>query len=290
MWSLDGVMRYLPIAALHDGKEFAVEKYRNVVYTPASKPRLKDRVSAKWKGLALGVSKAHKGFQPLPGVLKELHRIIREEKSNDEGVLPGTVRLDDAFTNDAMIGELRKRFELVHIASHFQFRPGNETDSFLLLGDGSHMTLGELKNQPNIFGGVELLTLSACDTATGGGADGKEVEGFAVLAQRKGAKAVVASLWPVVDESTSLLMQEFYRHRETISGTPKAEALRQGQLALLRGTIRPGAESTSKRTSERVEVAGEEKETDRPLFKKDPRTPYAHPYYWAAFILIGNWR
>jgi len=77
------------------------------------------------------------------------------------------------------------------------------------------LSLAQIKTLPNIFSGVDLLTLSACNTATGGtGANGKEVEGFGVLAQRQGAKSVIASLWPVADSSTKVLMQEFYRLRE----------------------------------------------------------------------------
>src|SRR2546422_10263014 len=136
-----------------------------------------------------------------------------------------------------MLTELRRQHKVVHIASHFQFQPGNETNSALLLGDGSFLSLAQIKSLPNVFGGVELLTLSACNTATGGsGANGKEVEGFGVLAQRQGAKAVVASLWPVADRSTKLLMQEFYRLREAKGSTTKIEALRQAQIELLRGT------------------------------------------------------
>ena len=135
------------------------------------------------------------------------------------GVLPGVVKLDEQFTESTMLTELRKRHKVVHIASHFQFSPGNETNSALLLGDGTFLSLAQIKSLPNVFGGVELLTLSACNTATGGsGANGKEVEGFGVLAQRQGAKAVVASLWPVADTSTKLLMQEFYRAREARTG------------------------------------------------------------------------
>ena len=105
------------------------------------------------------------------------------------------VKLDEPFTESTMLAELRKRHKVVHIASHFQFSPGNETNSALLLGDGTFLSLAQIKSMPNVFGGVELLTLSACNTATGGsGANGKEVEGFGVLAQRQGAKAVDSQL------------------------------------------------------------------------------------------------
>jgi CHAT domain-containing protein len=240
--------------------------------------------------LGLGVTKAHGDRIPaLPGVVEEMRGIIREEGSNS-GVLPGTIKLDEAFTQEAMLTGLRQRPPVVHVASHFQFQPGNETNSALLLGDGNFLSLAQIKSLPNVFGGVELLTLSACNTATGGaGANGKEVEGFAVLAQRQGAKSVIASLWPVFDTSTKELMQAFYRLREAKEGVTKAEALRQSQLKLLRGEIGTGAETL---TSNRELIHEDEKPTvaKQPRFKPDPKKPYAHPYYWAPFILVGNWR
>jgi CHAT domain-containing protein/Tfp pilus assembly protein PilF len=255
MWSLDGALRYLPVAALHDGKQYLVERFRNVVFTPARDANLKDVPEPQWRALGLGVSKAYKGFDALPGARKELEGIIHDEATGTHGVLPGTIRLDDAFTEESMRAGLLQHYRVVHIASHFRFKPGNETDSYLLLGDGGHMSLADMGKMMNPFAGVDLLTLSACDTASGGtDANGKEVEGFAVLAQRQGAKAVIATLWPVADESTNELMQTFYRIRESKSGTTKTEALQQAQLALLRGSN------------------------------------YSHPYYWAPFILIGNWR
>lgn len=255
MYSLDGVLRYLPVSALHDGEKFLVESYRVVVFTPASMARLKDQPTAKWKAVGLGVSRAHEGFSALPGVSKELNGIISNDAAKTDVVLTGKVLMDEAFTEETMREELRQRYPVVHIASHFSFRPGNETQSFLLLGDGNRLSLAKVKAAQNLFGGVEMLTLSACDTASGGaGADGKEVEGFAVLAQRQGAKAVVATLWPVADASTQRLMQNFYRLRESGGGMSKVEALRQAQVALISGNR------------------------------------YSHPYFWAPFIMIGNWK
>ncbi len=272
-WSLDGTLRYLPMAALHDGQRYLVENHRNVVITLASRDHLNARVSRKWQALGLGVSKTETvnvegtkiNFRPLLGVREELAGIVRNQASGGPmGVLPGKVMMDAEFTADAMKTALRLQanqqpFKLVHIASHFNFEPGDETKSFLLLGGGKTLTLAQLKSMSQIFSRVELLTLSACDTATGGERQGKEVEGFAVLAQRQGAHAIVASLWPVYDASTSQLMQHFYRLRDEHPLMSKAEALRQAQLALL-------------------------------FPKDDPQAPFAHPYFWAPFILIGNWR
>jgi CHAT domain-containing protein len=263
-----------------------------VIFTPVSNARLKDAPSRQWRALGLGVTKAHGARIPaLPGVLDEMRGIIKDETVNaTSGVLPGTIKLDEAFTQETMLSGLRQRPPVVHVASHFQFQPGNETNSALLLGDGQFLSLAQIKTLPNVFGGVELLTLSACNTATGSsGANGTEVEGFGVLAQRQGAKAVVASLWPVFDTSTKELMQDFYRLRETKNGTTKVEALRQAQLELLRGTHSFAATPPS---NDRQIMHEEAKPSaaNKSLFKPDPKAPYAHPYYWAPFILIGNWR
>jgi CHAT domain-containing protein/Tfp pilus assembly protein PilF len=272
MWSLDGTLRYLPIAALHDGQNYLVEKYRSVVFTPASRDHLKDPVSPSWQALGLGVSLAHDvtnadtkatlHFRALPNVKDELEGIVADQSAGTatKGVLSGKMILDEPFTADAMEAALRLRgdeqtYKLVHIASHFNFDPGDYTKSFLLMGSGPPLTMSQLRAMPNLFSKVELLTLSACDTATGEReGEGKEVEGFAVLAQRQGAEAIIASLWSVADSSTSELMQEFYRSRQSQPPLTKAEALRQAQLKLLR--------------------------SDK----------YGHPYFWAPFILIGNWK
>jgi len=260
MWSLDGKLRYLPIAALYDGNKYLVQRYRNVEFTLASRTRLTETPASGWKALGMGVSKAEPGFVALPSVPEELRDIVRDENSkSDIGVLPGKVLLDEAFTEDQLKDSLRVSYPVVHIASHFELASENEDSSFLLLGDGSHLTLTQLSLIPNLFANVDLLTLSACNTAVGTSeATGGEWESLGMIAQRKGAKAIIATLWPVADESTRLLMQQFYRLHETEHGISKAEALQRAQLALLEG--------------------------------QGDRSSFAHPYFWAPFILIGNWR
>jgi CHAT domain-containing protein/Tfp pilus assembly protein PilF len=288
MWSLDGVLRYLPMAALHDGHRYLVEKYRNTVFTPASVPGLTGHLRvAAWQGLGMGVSKAYGGFLALPAVPDELHRIIHEAKDNrGEGVMPGRVMLDESFTPENMEKALQKNYPLVHIASHFDFSPGNETESFLLLGgneeQGTRLTLAELRKNPAFsFSDTELLTLSACNTAVSGAAgDGREVDGIGFLAQLKGARAVVASLWGVNDQSTGVLMEQFYKLWTEHRNMPKAEALREAQLALLRGVRKSSGNPQSPRSSGTAANAVPHAE----------HAEYAHPFYWAPFILIGNWR
>ena len=298
MWSLDDVLRYLPVSALHDGKDYLVAKYRNEIFTPASLSHLTERPDVEaWRGLAMGVSQAYGNFPALPSVSSELNRVVRDPHAdNKDGVMPGEVILNAAFTEDAMKKALADGYPLVHIASHFAFQPGNETDSFLLLGgknaEGAHLTLAEIRKDPDLtFTDTQLLTLSACDTAMGGATgDGREVDGLGILAQQKGAKAVVASLWEVNDASTGFLMQEFYRLWMTNAPMPKAEALREAQVALLRGEIKPSSVAEG---SDAKPAGGGTKPTAARGIQPDEATPaasYAHPYYWAPFVLIGNWR
>jgi CHAT domain-containing protein/tetratricopeptide (TPR) repeat protein len=298
MWSLDGVLRYLPIAALRDARQhYLVETYRNVLVTLASLTSLTKPVAAHWQGLGLGVSKGQhvvlsdtnrRTLNPLPGVRQELYSIIRDSALDQavagDGVLVGRVILDENFTKSALRAALRQQYALVHIASHFVFQPGNETNSFLLLGDpdeqNNKLTIAELNRVS--FEGVALLTLSACETAMSGRkANGVEVESFGELAQRKGAAAVMATLWPVADMSTPLLMREFYRLREAHPGMMKAEALRRAQVALLTEEIKPA--SAGKATRDLLLPSAPTKAAFVPA-------SFAHPFYWAPFILIGNWK
>jgi CHAT domain-containing protein len=284
MWSLDGVLRYLPLAALYDGKQYLIERYRVSVMTLASNARLNDRPDTKWKGAGFGVTKAYEGLPPLPLVSAELAGIIAT-KPGDTGVLAGEIKLDGAFTPQAMRQTLLKGYAVVHIASHFRFQPGNETQSYLLLGDGGHLSLADLMTSANLFGSVQLLTLSACNTGMG---DGTEVEGFGTLAERQGAKAVIASLWPVADASTKVLMQRFYRIRESSPGKTKLEALREAQLELLRGSVKRASNAEPVRALIHEPVESKPP-VEAPRFRVNPKSPYAHPYYWAPFFLMGNW-
>jgi len=288
MWSLDGILRYVPVAALYDGRQYVVERYRTSVFTPASQSHLKDPPTTTRTGLGAGVSRAMAGFSPLPSVADELRGIFRTSGARD-GVLDGRILLDDAFTASAFQEGLRDHASVVHVASHFQFHAGDDNDSFLLLGDGGHFTIANMRRAPNLFSGVDLLTLSACNTALGDeGANGTEFESFAVWAQRQGAKAVVAGLWSVADASTTVLMQNFYRARVQ-GGVSKAEALRAAQLALLRGaaTQKGNAPRASAPVSRGLTSQGP---TQARPFVADPAAPWSHPYYWAPFILIGNWK
>lgn len=308
VWSLDGTLRYAPIAALWDGKQYLAERYANVVITLASRDNLKLTPSdrSKWQVLGVGVSKKFEDFDALTAVPEELCGIVFDPqteagcaaltKGKSAGVIAGRSLLDEEFTLQAFKSNLG-RYAVVHVASHFSLNPGNETNSYLLLGGGQtdderKLTIDVVRSDfKTKFVGVELLTLSACNTAMTAGdkSNGVEIEGFGTLAQKEGAKAVLATLWSVADVSTRELMTTFYQIYKNNPNITKAEALRLAQLSLLRGNNKTnGPEATTQRTSQRVGQKGAA--GSAPPFKPDPNAKYSHPYYWAPFILIGNWR
>jgi CHAT domain-containing protein/Flp pilus assembly protein TadD len=301
MWSLDGVLRYLPISALHDGQQYVVAKYQNVVIDPTSQSRLREQPAhLNWRGLGLGTSKAFAGLKALSNVPEELDEIIREEGGKDErGVLPGEAMLNESFTELRMFEALKRNYTVVHIASHFVLSAKDASQSYLLLGDGNRLKLSQISEGAKIFDRVDLVALSACDTASGGeDADGREVDAFGIITQQKGARAVLASLWPVEDRSTKDLMVDFYQRLRGAGQLSKAEALRLAQLGLLRGGVQglnaqdsPRSDSDKKKDPVKVKEMQWEEETGQgPEFKVDPKARYGHPYYWAPFILIGNWK
>lgn len=298
VWSLDGILRYVPMAALWDGQHYLAERFASVMITLASQKNLERPLSSKssWRALGVGVSKGFEDFAALPAVPDELDCIISDQMTGivslrpvcRRGVLNGTKLLDDKFTKESFRNALG-RYQMVHIASHFNLQPGDAYRSFLLLGAGTNeldrkLTIREISQ--SLFNGVEILTLSACNTAPGtANSNGLEVEGFGELAQKQGARAIVATLWEVADSSTRNLMVSFYQRYLTRAQVNKAEALRQAQLSLLTGN-KPQHISNASRSSIRLGADADQMKS----FTVDPKAPYAHPYYWAPFILIGNWK
>jgi CHAT domain-containing protein len=281
MLSLDDTLRYLPFAALHDDKGYLIESLSVVMVTEAVRDKLAKLPNAKWSVWGLGVTRGGEGYAPLPYVGAELNGI-----TGQNGILTGKVMLDKQFDEGSLRDGLDQGYPIIHIASHFQFTPGSMDDSFLLLGDGSRMTLAQIKTKLN-FNSVELLTLSACETALGDDSvahHGVEVEGLGAIAQQAGAKAVLATLWPVADGSTALLMRALYQAHKN-DHVDKADALQEAQVALLRGTVHSDSAGKAERGLARVDSA-----PAAASFTVDPRAPFAHPFFWAPFILMGNWQ
>lgn len=278
LWSLDSPLNAIPMAALYDAtaKQFVVEKYRTAVFTRADADAFTREPQPWLNGIGLGTSKQFHGQSPIPGAEASLAAIFGEG-----GVLSGTMVVNEEFRAQTL-DDLDGRWPLVHVVSHFVLDPGNSRLSYLVLGDGEHYTLARMRESRDLFAGVELLSVPICDTALQD-ADfyGKETEALADVAQRVGARSVLASLWKVSYDVTPKLMLRFFELARAHEDWSKAELLRQAQLALLRGEIAiPDAANVSRGSCGLTRR--------RPIANR--KAPFAHPYYWSAFVLYGSGR
>jgi CHAT domain-containing protein len=225
----DGILKSIPMAALHDGKQFLVEKYA-IATTPSLNLIARSRLDSKLKALALGLTKEStidgRVYNPLPNVKQEIKQ-VQNIFADSTGLL------DKTFTRDRLQQELAKTsYPIVHIATHGQFSDEPE-DTFLITGDGKKLTITELDrlirttaqdNQP-----VNLISLTACQTAVG---DERAALGLAGVAIQAGASSALASLWSISDEITPEVVKEFYTSLQQ-GNTTKAKALQQAQKSLI---------------------------------------------------------
>lgn len=245
----DGMLRNLPLGALYDGKQYLIEKYAIALSVGLQLLDPKPIQRGQLRALTAGLSEPppnYPNFAPLPAIKSEVDLIANAGVSI-------TSLLDQEFTREALEKEVnRVSFNVVHLATHGQFSSRAE-NTFILASDGPiNVTQFDtlLRNQEQIRPSViELLVLSACQTATG---DNRAALGLAGAAVRAGARSTIASLWQIDDESTALLVGDFYRELKSNNIT-KAEALRRAQLKLLQ------------------------------------HPNYNAPSYWSAYVLIGNW-
>jgi CHAT domain-containing protein len=293
LWSLDGVMRYVPVAALYDGRRYLVERFSNVLITPKSYAQMAARPADGQKPsvLAMGLSKSYGGLHALSNVMPELDAVVHDSRApGSQGPIEGRLLADDQFTLAALTNLMGdgKRFSIVHIASHFVLAPGSGEEPYLMLGgnnagtpNGFAWSLSGIENSAISFRGTRLLTLSACSTAAGDAArDGRELQNLGMVFQGKKAEAVLATLWDVDDASTSRLMSDFYARWVKDPARGKGEALRQAQLALLSGSAAPIAAGNDRGIhpiAQQAAAAADE-------------AAYSHPYFWAPFVLMGNFQ
>ncbi len=263
---MDVGLRSVPLIALHDGKQFLIEKYSAGLMPSLSLTDTRYRDIKEFQILAMGASE-FSDENPLPAVPFEVATITQK-------LWQGKSFLNDAFTLENLKAQRRQQpFGIIHLATHGQFKAGKREDSYIRLWD-RRLGLDQLRelgwNDPP----VELLVLSACRTALGD----KEAElGFAGLAVQAGVKSAVGSLWYVSDEATLGLMAEFYRQLQ--KAPIKSEALREAQLAMIRGEVYLKAGKLHG-TGQNVTLPPELAQLgDKKL---------SHPYYWSAFTMIGS--
>ncbi|MEN9216869.1 MAG: CHAT domain-containing protein [Gloeomargarita sp. HHBFW_bins_162] len=259
-------LRTLPFAALHDGQQFLIEKYA-VGRMPAYSLTNQDHARLdNLRILAMGASE-FRDQAPLPAVPVELATITSQLWRGDQF-------LNESFTIEQLQKQkLQSNYNVVHLATHADFRPGAINNSYIQFWDRP-LRLHQLAQLP--WRNLDLLVLSACRTAVGD--KGAEM-GFAGVAAKAGVKSVLASLWYVSDEGTLALMTEFYRQMQ--NAPMKITALQRAQVALLRNQV-------AFRDGELVR-AGQRGGVSLPTaLSFSGERNLIHPYYWAAFTLVGN--
>ncbi|MDB9314013.1 CHAT domain-containing protein [Spirulina sp. CS-785/01] len=275
VFSLDSGLRLLPLAAMHDGQQFLIEQYAVTTVPSFGLADLQYADIRQQSILAMGASQ-FANDKDLPGVELEIQTIAQPPWDS-------TVFLNEAFTvNNFLQASQQDSFGIIHLATHGVFQSGSLDNSYLEFSDrrvtlsqfGEMATQLQWTTQEGPF--VELLVLSACRTAVGN----EEAElGFAGLAVKLGIKSALASLWRVSDVGTVALMAEYYLQ---LTDTPiKAEALRQAQLKMLRGEVRMTGETIQLSNGEQLPLPSALQSRDEQFL--------AHPYFWASFVLIGNW-
>ncbi|XWK88302.1 MAG: tetratricopeptide repeat protein [Phormidium sp.] len=272
LYAPDGQLRYIPLAALFDGKQWLVQRFQisNITaatlsnFNAAPKPNPRILAAAFTQGnYTVKAGNRQIAFSGLPFAAREVKNLA--------ATVPNTTQLlDNEFSPATVIPRLNE-YNIVHLATHAAFLTGSPEDSFILFGNGEFVTLRDVETWS--LSNVDLVVLSACETGVGGKlGNGEEILGFGYQIQLAGALASISSLWAVSDGGTQALMDAFYLALKTGNIT-KAEALRRSQIALITGNNQPSVKQQ---------------------LIIQPATPInniqrlTHPYYWAAFILIGN--
>ena len=282
IFALDDGLRLLPLAALHDGDRFLVEKYSLALVPSLTLTATQATPLKNGRVLAMGASQFEQ-LPPLPAVPVELAAIVSEietgqisDRNSNQmpGLWSGKALLNDAFTLENLQHQQQNQsFEILHLATHAQFKGGNSTNSYIQFWN-EPLYLDRLSILERGRSAPDLLVLSACSTAVGD--VGSEL-GFAGVAVQSGIPSAIASLWYVSDEATLALMQGFYAR--LIDAPHHAEALRQAQIAILQGDIYL--------ESGQLQDRGTQRSVPLP-FATRKQGNYAHPYFWAAFTSIGN--
>jgi CHAT domain-containing protein len=277
IYAPDGQLRYIPLAALHDGKQWLIQRYRiNNITSKAiddltSKPQRQPRILAGAFGASgseVTVAGRNFNFDGLGFTTKEVETLAT--------LLPNTrTLLAQAFGLQSVTNQMNE-YTIVHLATHAKLVPEAADQSFILFGDRTVATLKAIEDWT--LDNVDLIVLSACETGLGGkfGANGEEVLGLGYqFTKQDKARAAIASLWKVDDGGTQALMNAFYTALKT--GIPKAQALQAAQVALI-------TQKSAIAGSQRSDIEVINTRTGKPF----QSVQLSHPYYWAPFILIGN--
>ncbi|MFK8184502.1 MAG: tetratricopeptide repeat protein [Phormidesmis sp.] len=277
IYSPDGALRYIPLAALHDGQQWMAERFKinNITATSlqslVSEPQAQPNILAgAYADRSLIWPARGADYSGLPSAGLEVNLLNK--------MMPETTTalFDKEFSVQATIPNI-ELYNVLHFATHASFVAGNPEESFILFGSGETQTLKQIESWP--LSNVDLVVLSACETGLGQfDNNGEQILGLGYQFQERGANAVIASLWQVNDGSTQVLMNDFYT--QLGQGMSKNEAVQKAQIAMIESDLtvadainRSGLEVLNTETGEAV---------------ANSTGKVSHPHYWAPFILIGN--
>ena len=279
IYAPDSLLRYIPLAALHDGRQWLIQRFRINHITATSLADLSAQPPQTLQVLAGAMTQKPKPFQIGEATFNfsQLPHAGTEVASIGEMIPQTTQLLDSQFSKSDTIPQMDNH-TIVHLATHAAFVADSPKESFILFGDDQRSTLEGVKLNWS-FKNVSLIVLSACETAVGGNfGGGEEILSFGYLMESAGAQAAIASLWPVSDGGTMAFMTTFYAALQ--NGMTKAEALQRAQEVLITDNFEllENAERGIVGVRQRV----------REDVQPEIVNKLAHPYYWAPFILIGN--
>ncbi|MEI6064577.1 MAG: CHAT domain-containing protein, partial [Pseudanabaena sp. ELA748] len=267
IYAPDGQLRYIPLAALHDGKQWLVEKYRVNNITAASLTKFNKPPIATPKIFAGAYGNINKqGFAGLPATLTEVKKIADRFPSTNTFV-------ETAFTKELTTTNSNS-YTILHLATHGQLTTGDPKNSFIIFGDGEKATISDIRKWA--LTNVDLVVLSACQSGLGDKlGNGVEILGLGYQMQAAGARVAIASLWKVDDIGTQALMEAFYGEQKK-GDVSIVEALRRAQIAMI-NSDKKGTDNSDRAT---IKIVG--------TLPNNPEGKLSHPYYWSAFVLIGN--
>jgi len=261
---MDAGLRVVPPAAMHDGKQFMVERYGIATVASMRATRIEERDRKSTRILAMGLTDSVSGFSALPSVDVEIKTIA-------SNVLEGTSFLNKDFTvNNLQAQRQLDKYSILHLGTHGKFVSDNSGESFIQFWD-SRLSLSQIPKLRFDKPAIDMLTLSACQTAVGNNL------GISGLAVESGARSVLASLWEVSDAGTAPLMISFYKFFP--NAVNKAQAMQQAQVSLLSGKVK----------IHNGQITGIVGFPDIKLPTGDSEIDLSHPFYWSSFILVGNW-
>jgi CHAT domain-containing protein/Tfp pilus assembly protein PilF len=268
LYAPDDFLRYIPLAALHDGEAWLAERFSINNITSTSLINLDSRPPPRTTVLAGAFSNGYFEF-PVEGEQLKFRGLpfAGKEVNDIAAKVPDTAILTDTgLTRSALMRDMDDH-SIVHLATHAGFVRGRPEDSFVLLGDGDRITLADMRAWS--LQNVSMIVLSACETGLGGFGDGREILGFGYLVEKAGVESAIASLWQIDDGGTRVFMSFLYDSMMQ-PGTSRLEAMSAAQRAMIGSGEIPAEEA------------------DRGVGTTSLGGHLGHPHYWAPFILIGN--